>query len=77
MEASYLALGIVNFVCTVSPQRVIMGGGVMRRAELLPMIRREVRCLLNGYLEPPEIVAPGLGGNAGVLGAMALGEGAG
>ena len=74
LEARYLALGIVNFVCTFSPERVIVGGGVMRHAGLLGMIGREVRCLLNGYLEPPEIVAPGLGGNAGVLGAMALGE---
>ncbi len=75
LEARYLALGILNFVCTISPELVIVGGGVMRQAGLLEMVRRDVRRLLNEYLEPPEIVAPALSGNAGVLGAMALGEG--
>lgn len=76
LEACYLALGVVNFICTLSPERVILGGGVMRQAGLLERVGNEVRCLLNGYLDPPAVVAPELGGNAGVLGAIALAEGA-
>jgi fructokinase len=72
LEAHYLALGMANWICTLSPQKVVLGGGVMRRAELYPMIRSKVTALLNGYAQVPEIVPPLLGGRAGVLGAIAL-----
>jgi hypothetical protein len=36
------------------------------------MVQAEVSALLNGYIEPPEIVPPELGQRAGVLGAIAL-----
>lgn len=82
MEAHYLALGLVNFICTLSPQRIIMGGGVMEQAHLFPLIRQNVQTLLNGYVQSPVIleqidryiVPPGLGNKAGVLGAIALAE---
>jgi fructokinase len=82
LEARYLALALVNFICTLSPQRVILGGGVMEQAQLFPLIRREVQQLLNGYVQSPVIienidayiVPPGLGKRAGVLGAIALAE---
>jgi fructokinase len=82
MEAHYLAMGLVNFVCTLSPQRIIMGGGVMEQAHLFPLIRRKVQNFLNGYVQSPVIleqiddyiVPPGLGNRAGVLGAIALAE---
>jgi len=67
-----LWLGRVSWIRSLSPQRIIMGGGVMRRRELFPMVREKVRVILNGYIEPPEIVPPELGERAGVLGAMAL-----
>ena len=72
LEAEYLALGIVSWTCTLSTERLILGGGVMGRSELLSKVRNRVADLLNGYLEPPEIVAPELGVRAGVLGAIAL-----
>jgi fructokinase len=80
LEAHYLALGLTTIICTLSPQRVILGGGVMQRLFLFPMIRSRVRALLNGYIQAPAIVdqvdtyivPPGLGGQAGVLGAIAL-----
>ena len=82
LEAHYLALGVANLVVTLSPQRVVMGGGVMEQAHLLPLVRTNVQALLNGYVQSPQIidriddfiVAPGLGGRAGVLGALALAE---
>ncbi|MBM3726389.1 MAG: ROK family protein [Acidobacteria bacterium] len=72
LEAYYLACGVVNFVCTVSPTLVILGGGVMKRRGLLSAVRREVRQLLKGYVPCARLSAPKLGGRAGVLGALAL-----
>ena len=72
LEARYLALGLVNAICVLSPQRVILGGGVMAREPLYPLIRGNVAELLNGYIDPPDIVPPSLGSRAGVLGALAL-----
>ncbi len=80
LEAEYLALGVVNVICVVSPKRVILGGGVMKQPSLLPLVRVRVRELLAGYVSAPElsdgldsyIVAPALGDRAGVLGAIEL-----
>ena len=74
LEARYLALGLTNAICVLSPQRIILGGGVMAREQLFPMIRGNVAELLNGYIDAPDIVPPSLGSRAGVLGAMALAE---
>jgi fructokinase len=79
-EAEYLALGLLNVICTLSPQRVIVGGGVMHERSLPPLVRARVRELAGGYLDAPElgeaigdyIVAPALGDRAGALGALEL-----
>ncbi len=80
LEAHYLALGVANLIYTLSPQKIILGGGVMQQAHLFPLIRRKVQTLLGGYLQSPAIleniddyiVLPALGKRAGVLGALAL-----
>jgi fructokinase len=83
LEAHYLALACANFICTLSPQRIILGGGVGSQPQLFPLIRREVQDLLAGYIQAKEIttndiesyiVPPALGARAGVLGAIALAE---
>lgn len=82
LEAKYLAFAVANFVFTLSPARVILGGGVMQYAPLFDMIRRELAVILNGYIRTPQVpehldryvIAPGLGNRAGVLGALALAE---
>jgi len=82
LEAEYLALGVTNLILALSPERVILGGGVMQQEQLYPLIRQRVQELLAGYLEAPAvldeieryIVPPELGGRAGVLGAIALAE---
>ncbi len=82
LEAHYLAQGLMNIITILSPQRIIMGGGVMDQQQLFPMIQKHVQILLNGYIQTPEIldhideyiVPPALGGRAGVLGAIALAE---
>jgi len=79
LEAEYLALACVNWICTLSPQRIVLGGGVMR-PHLFPPLRRRICELLNGYLDVPQltedidryIVASPLQGRAGLLGALEL-----
>ena len=80
LEAHYLALGLANLVCTLSPQRLLLGGGVMRQRHLLPMIRQAMLAHLNGYVRASSLLerveeyvqAPQLGENAGVAGGLAL-----
>jgi fructokinase len=80
LEARYLALGLVTWVCTLSPKRILLGGGVMQQRQLFPMIRAELARLLNGYVQARAlleemdsyVVPPQLGDRAGVLGALAL-----
>lgn len=79
-EADHLAQGLVSIITILSPGIIVLGGGVMKQALLLPLVRRSVQNLLNGYIAVPEItkhidqyiVPAGLGTNAGLLGAMAL-----
>jgi len=72
LEAEYLALGVLNIISMLSPQRVIFGGGVMNEPGLLELIQHRVPELAAGYLELPDIVTPALGDRAGVLGALEL-----
>jgi fructokinase len=80
LEAEYLAAGILAIVMVASPHRMIAGGGVMERPGLMAAVRRELARLLGGYLLRPQLtgdlsdflVAPRLGDDAGVLGAIAL-----
>lgn len=82
LEAHYLALGLVNLICTLVPQRIVMGGGIMEQPRVFPAVRQKVQALLNGYLQAPEIlerideyiVPPHLGNQAGVLGGIALAQ---
>ena len=84
LEAHYIALAMSNFIVTISPQRIILGGGVMSGPHMFPALRTEVLELLNGYVQSPAIlqhideyiVPPGLGNRSGVLGAFALAEAA-
>ena len=84
LEAEYLAQALVNVVCTLSPQRIILGGGVMDQEGLIENVRQKVQKLLNGYIKSAAvlenidtyIVTPGLGNRAGGLGAIALAQAA-
>jgi fructokinase len=72
LESRYLALAVANLACVLSPEVVILGGGVMGKQGLMERIVPEVSALLNGYITMPSIVAPALGELSGVLGALAL-----
>jgi fructokinase len=80
LEGEYLALGVLNVVVMFSPQRIILGGGVMRQPGLLELVRTRVREFAAGYFHTAEleggidsyVVAPALGDRAGVRGALEL-----
>jgi fructokinase len=80
LQAHYLAYMCVNLALMYSPQKIILGGGVMQRAHLFPMIRRAYLAQMNGYLGDQSqamvefIVPPALGDMAGSLGAIALAQ---
>jgi fructokinase len=84
LEAHYLALGLATWVCTLSPERIVIGGGVMQQQHLFPMVRRELARLLNGYVRASAltdgieqyVTPPQLGNRSGVLGAVVLAENA-
>ncbi|OGO94541.1 MAG: fructokinase [Coxiella sp. RIFCSPHIGHO2_12_FULL_42_15] len=82
IEADYLATMIANYIMILSPQRIIIGGGVMRQKQLYTLIRPLVLKKLNGYIKHDTlqdhideyIVPPALGDSSGLLGAVALAQ---
>jgi fructokinase len=79
LEAYYLAQALMNYIMVVSPERIVMGGGVMKQKQLFPMIYDNLTEMLAGYLDFPQlkeqnlskyIVSPELGDEAGVKGAL-------
>jgi fructokinase len=82
LQAHYLALGLVSVICVLSPERIVVGGGVMTQPGLISLVQREVQTLMNGYLDAPAIqdriedyvTLPALAPRSGVLGAIALAE---
>ncbi|MBP6103121.1 MAG: ROK family protein [Leptotrichiaceae bacterium] len=82
MEAYYLSQALVNYILILSPEKIIMGGGVMKQKQLFPLIHKNVKEMLNGYVDKKEIledienyiIYPGLGDYAGFIGSFALGK---
>ena len=82
LEAGYIALALQGVICTLAPQRITLGGGVMSADFLFPMIRQKTLEYLKGYIRSSVIldgiesyiVAPGLGRQSGIFGGKALGE---
>lgn len=80
LEAEYIASALMNYILTLSPRKIILGGGVMQREFLFPKVQIRVRELLNGYVASSSIlhtideyiVPPGLGNQSGSLGAIAM-----
>jgi fructokinase len=80
--AEYLAMALMNYSLVLSPRRIVIGGGVLHQAALLPRVRQSLRRTLADYLQHPllrerldEYVAPSaLGDDAGVLGALELAQ---
>ena len=71
--------GLVDCIMLLSPQRIVLGGGVMHQEHMMPLVREEVKKQLNGYLVTKEledldsyIVLPSLNDNQGIMGALKL-----
>lgn len=82
MEAFYIAQACQAFVCLYSPERIILGSGVMQQEQLFPLVRQKLQASLNGYVQAPEllehmdeyVVPAKLGQLAGLMGCFALAE---
>ena len=79
LEAYYIGQAITNYIMMLSPERIIVGGGVMHQPCLLSMIRKEVAKQMNGYIRgkgmedlDTYIVGVSLNDNQGAMGAIKL-----
>lgn len=82
LEARYIASALTSLVLVLSPERIVLGGGVMQGGALFPVIRQHLTRSLGGYVEADVlltgmdqyVVPPLLGAQAGIVGALALAE---
>lgn len=81
LEAYYIAQAITNYIYTYSPQKIILGGGVMHQEQLFPLIRNSVKELNANYIHTKElqaldtyIVPASLEDDQGIIGALELGK---
>ena len=79
LEADYLAQALTNYVMVLSPEMIILGGGVMHQEQLFPLIRKKLITYINGYviteeLEDPEhyVVPASLHDDQGIMGCLEL-----
>lgn len=79
MEAFYIGQALVDYIVILSPQRIVLGGGVMHQEHMMPLVRQEVKKQMNGYIKTREledldsyIVLPSLNDNQGIMGALKL-----
>jgi fructokinase len=71
----YLGQAVCTFQAIMEPARIVLGGGVMGTPGLLGVVRKQAALAGAGYFagDPSEVVvAPGLGTNSGLLGALAV-----
>ncbi len=81
LEAYYIAQALANYILILSPEMIILGGGVMHQEQLFPLIRGYVKEILNGYIKTKEladldnyIVPASLQDNQGIMGCLELGR---
>ena len=75
----YIAQAVCDYIYVLSPEKIVLGGGVMKQQHLLPMIRKDVKKLLNGYIRSSAIedidhyiVPASLNDNQAVMGCLKL-----
>ena len=80
LEAYYVAQGLVDMIMLLSPERIVLGGGVMHQTHVMDLIRKETLRMVNKYIDTEEladienyIVLPSLNDNQGILGCAKLG----
>lgn len=79
LEADYIAQALTGYILTLSPEMIILGGGVMHQEQLFPLIRDKVMQMLGGYIQAEElediehyIVPASLHDNQGIMGCFEL-----
>ena len=76
IEAELLSLGLINIISTHSPEKIILGGGVMSQEHLLPMIRNNIAKIWNNFTPLVNlsnlITKPVLGKDSGIIGSLSL-----
>lgn len=79
LEAYYIAQALANYILILSPDMIILGGGVMHQEQLFPLIRKYVTEMLNGYIKTEEladldhyIVPASLHDDQGIMGCLEL-----
>ena len=77
LESEYIAQAVSNLIFIMSPQKVILGGGVMHQMQLFPLIRKKVIEKVSGYIDTAELrdmdsyICPaGLNDDQGIMGAV-------
>jgi fructokinase len=71
-EAGLLATGLANLTLTLSPEVIVLGGGVGKQPHVHALLRPRLASAIAGYVPVPQVVPPGLGDQAGVRGALLL-----
>lgn len=76
LEAYYLAQALVSYTLVLRPERIILGGGIMKQKQIFHLIREQFRQMLNDYVAIPDLenyIQPvGLNDQAGVIGGFLL-----
>lgn len=80
IESYYIAQALVNTTMILSPDKFILGGGVMHQLHLFPLIRKEFEKQMNGYINTDRIkdldnyiIPQSLDDKQGIMGALKLG----
>ena len=81
LVADYIAQALTGYILTLSPEIIILGGGVMHQMQLFPLIRKKVTEYLGGYVNTEElsdmehyIVPASLHDDQGIMGCLELGR---
>ncbi|MDN3955051.1 ROK family protein [Sporolactobacillus laevolacticus] len=76
LEAYYLAQALISYTLILRPERIILGGGLMKQKQIFKLIRNEFHAMLNDYVEVPDLetyIQPvGLNDQAGIIGGLLL-----
>lgn len=81
LEADYIAQALMDYILTLSPNKIILWGGVMHQKQIFALVHKKVQEKLNGYVKDDAIlnhiedyiVPPLLGDDPGIKGALRLG----